>query len=196
MLELIISQELPVRIIEKSLPLQLIVLRKLTKKEIQLIQKYQIKRFFLPPSEEAEQEMFFKHFDKFWDQITVGLGKDHPFWRNGLSSKMQEWEQSLGYLLIVLFRLKYLEKKENLKLIVLTQSAQETDVWRQWAELCQWKIINSQAASIFSKKALKRSTDNCFRVTITLTCVKSEFASGSLRSFKSLTFKSNCVATF
>ena len=129
MLELIISQELPIKIIEKSLPLQLIVSRKLTKKEIKLIQKYQIKRFFLPPFDAGEQGIFFKHFDRFWDQVTVNLRNDHPFWRNSLSSKMQEWEQSLGYLLVVLWRLKFLETKENLRLIVLTQSVQEADVW-------------------------------------------------------------------
>ena len=70
-------------------------MRGLNKNEINLSKKMGIQRFYLPKISEEQSKRFFKEFDKFWDQVITPYDQKHSFWRNAVSSKMQEWEKLL-----------------------------------------------------------------------------------------------------
>ncbi len=138
--ELTITDRLHRKIfVDKTSP-RLISMRPLTKKEIMLARRLGICRYYLPSLTETESAEFFKEFNSFWDQLINHFGQDHPFWRNGVSSKMQEWENSASCLALILFTLTKRTNKECLGIVVLCASIEEEDVYEEWGRKRGWKV--------------------------------------------------------
>ncbi len=66
--------------------------RKLSRAEIRVIRSTGLKRYYLKPLSAGQEQKFFSAFGELWEKVVKGKGADDPFWRNGVSSKMQEWE--------------------------------------------------------------------------------------------------------
>jgi len=138
--ELTITDRLHQKIFkDKTLP-HLISMRPLTKKEIVLARRLGICRYYLPSLTETESAEFFKEFDSFWDQLISHFDYNHPFWRNAVSSKMQEWEYSASYLALTLFTLAKVSNKESLCIIILCASLEEEGVCEEWGKQRGWKV--------------------------------------------------------
>ena len=75
---------------------RLISMRRLSAKEVAFARKNTIRRYYLPRLNEYASSEFFNEFDTFWNHVVTPFGTDHPFWRNAVSSKMQEWERSFA----------------------------------------------------------------------------------------------------
>src|SRR4030042_3285010 len=127
---------------------RLISMRKLSAKEIAFARKNMISRYYLPSLDEYESAEFFKEFDKFWDQVIKPFGPDHPFWRNVVSSKMQEWEKSCAYLALILFTLAQKAATEPLRIIFVCSSIEEEDVCEEWGEKMGWKVFRKPYLSL------------------------------------------------
>ncbi len=148
MVDLIITDRLHQKVfIDKTSP-RLILLRPLTKKEIVLARRLGICRYYLPSLTETESAEFFKEFDNFWDQLLSYFDHDHPFWRNVVSSKMQEWENSASYLALTLFTLTKRTNKESLCIVVLCASIEEEDVYEEWGRKRGWKVYRRPRLSL------------------------------------------------
>ncbi len=132
MVDLIITDRLHQKVfIDKTSP-RLILMRPLTKKEIVLARRLGICRYYLPSLTETESAEFFKEFDNFWDQLISHFDHEHPFWRNVVSSKMQEWENSASYLALTLFTLDKKVNKDYFCIVILCASLEEKDVCEEW----------------------------------------------------------------
>lgn len=116
--------------------------RKLTRGELRFIKNRGLRRFFLPSLDDIQSGRFFTDFDLFWDSVLAGQGKNPYFWRNVVSSKMQEWENSVGYLALVLFTLSVAQFEEGSELIILPDSVEEAQIWRDWALARKWEVIS------------------------------------------------------
>ncbi len=140
MVELIITDRLHLKIFaDKTLP-RLISMRPLTKKEIVLARKLGISRYYMPSLTETESAEFFKEFDNFWDQLISHFDHDHPFWRNAVSSKMQEWESSATYLAILIFTLAKRGEKDSARIVIVCSSLEEEYVCEEWGKKRGWKV--------------------------------------------------------
>lgn len=106
--------------------------RRLCDREISLIRQFSFKKLYLPSLSAPEIQEFYREFDKFWDELIVDFGHDHVFWRNAVSSKMQEWDKSIGYLTLVLWTLKNISKKSDFRLVIVCESFEEIQVFSQW----------------------------------------------------------------
>jgi len=102
----------------------------------------------MPSLTETESAEFFREFDKFWDQLISHFDHDHPFWRNAVSSKMQEWENSASYLALTLFTLTKRTNKESLCIVVLCASIEEEDVYEEWGRKRGWKVYRRPRLSL------------------------------------------------
>ena len=140
MVHLIITDRLHQKVfIDKTSP-RLISMRPLTKKEIMLARKLGICRYYLPSLTKTESTEFFKEFDKFWDQVIMPFGHDHPFWRNIVSSKMQEWDSSASYLALLLFTLAQKAEIDAPRIVIVCSSLEEEDVCEEWGTKRGWKV--------------------------------------------------------
>lgn len=147
-MELIISDSLHRKMIDRQKLGYLITMRPLTGREIRVAKEFGIERFFLPSLTAAESEVFLEEFDKFWDQVIRPFNSWHPFWRNVVSSKMQEWERSAAYLALILFTLS--EKMEKMKevLIVVCSSLEEEEVCESLGKKMGWKVHKKPYLSV------------------------------------------------
>ena len=176
MVDLIITDRLHQRVfIDKTLP-RLISMRPLTKKEIVLARKLGICRYYLPSLTDAEAAEFFKEFDKFWDQVIMPFGHDHPFWRNIVSSKMQEWDNSTSYLALVLFTLTQKAEKDSARIVIVCSSLEEEYVCEEWGKKRGWKVYRRpylllpyEVRHIFQKT---RNLKNFFYIFVICLCKK------------------------
>lgn len=121
---------------------QFLAFRRLSAREKEFFQKHNIHRCYLPELNDLQQKEFYGNFDSFWGEVSCRFPSDHFFWRNVVSSKMQEWESSIAYLMLVLFTLKTIDSK-NLRLIILCGSLEEERLWQKWAVLCGWSFEGS-----------------------------------------------------
>lgn len=120
---------------------RLISMRKLTRKEIGLARRKGLRRYYLPGLSQNNIREFYEEFDKFWDGAVQSFPVDHFFWRNAVSSKMQEWERSLSYFALILFTLSHDPYAyEDTRLIFICASLQEEDVLRDWAGRYGWPV--------------------------------------------------------
>ena len=103
MKKLIITNKLNKNLINNVNSLEFISFKKLTKKEIDLAKLASVSRYEIPKLNRKEKLEFYNEFDKCWDMITKNHETKHPFWRDAISSKMQEWDKSSGYFLLVLY---------------------------------------------------------------------------------------------
>lgn len=141
MIELIVTSRLSDKIPHVDQRTEIYVNRRLNLSEKNLIRQKSLKRLYLRSLSENEQKDFFDQFTMFWDGLVKPFQPDHVFWRNGISSKMQEWERSAGYLAIALFTLQCMQKDEDHRIVVILESLQEGRVWITWAKKYQWSIL-------------------------------------------------------
>ena len=117
--------------------------RKLSRAEILFVRSSGLERLSLRPLSSDEQQRFFREFDLFWCQVIKGRGPQEACWRNGVFSKMQEWENSAGYLALTLFTLSLHPPVDGTDLIVLPGSIQEADLWCDWAAAQGWPVVTN-----------------------------------------------------
>lgn len=127
---------------------RLVSMRRLSAKEITFARKKKIRRYYLPVLNKDESAEFFREFDKFWDQVIKPFGTYHPFWRNVVSSKMQEWERSSAYLALILFTLAQKAAKESLHIVIVCSSLEEEDVCEDWGQKMEWKVYRRSYLSL------------------------------------------------
>ena len=138
MVHLIITDRLHQKVfIDKTSP-RLISMRPLTKKEIMLARKLGICRYYLPSLTKTESTEFFKEFDKFWDQVIMPFGHDHPFWRNIVSSNMQEWDSSASYLALLLFTLAQKAELDAPRIVRDCSCLELEDAREDWGAYRSW----------------------------------------------------------
>jgi len=115
--------------------------RKLFPAEIQLIQARGLKRYYLKSLREEQAVAFFEDFDKFWDGVIKDKRPEDRFWRNSVSSKMLEWENSVGYLALTPFTITEDASKDAMELFILPDSRQEACIWHAWALGQGWTVV-------------------------------------------------------
>lgn len=148
MIELIITDRLHRKIGVGENLHRLITMRPLIKEEIVLARKMGIRRFYLPNLTEAEYSDFFREFDSFWDQVIKPFNEDHPFWRNVVSSKMQEWESSAAYLALILHTLARRATKWSRFFVIVCSSLKEEDLCEEWGRKIGWKVYRRPYLSL------------------------------------------------
>jgi hypothetical protein len=172
--------------IEKMPSARLWPMRKLSKTEMRRVRKTDTKRLYIPTLSKEHRDEFFGSFDRFWDDLIKDYSPNHLFWRRAVSSRMQEWELSLSYFLLVLFALAKSEKQHQSPVLVVVSSREEAEVCRQWALEHKWNII-------FSDGKLKLRVFRCvqelkslvrFGCLFILTCRKKFFSPKFQNVFK------------
>ena len=71
--------------------------------------------------------------------ITKNHETKHRFWHDAISSKMQEWDKSSGYFLLVLYTIIKKEIKNEGTLIIICSSIEEQEFFVK----IFWDQINS-----------------------------------------------------
>lgn len=137
--------------------------KKLSEREMRIVRSSGIQRYRLLSLDDLQQRRFIADFDSFWDGILKHQGKNHYFWRNVVSSKMQEWESSAAYLALALFTLSVTQFKEDSELIILPESAEEAEVWRNWALAHKWEVISY---GFGWPQRLRQETENILRLML------------------------------
>ena len=80
---------------------------------------------------------------KIMAELVSGFDAAHPFWRNGVSSKMQEWEGSISYFAVILFSLNQI--KQDTTIVLVVENNAQWNICKEWADVYNWDIqdINS-----------------------------------------------------
>ncbi len=148
MIKLILTDRLHRGVIVKDRVHHVISMRMLSDREVSFARQAGIRRYYLQALDEQESVDFFKRFDEFWDQVVSPFGPEHPFWRNVVSSKMQEWEQSAVHLALMLFSLT--DKAENAPacIIIVCSSLEEEKVCEEWGEKADWTVYKRPSFSL------------------------------------------------
>jgi hypothetical protein len=118
----------------------LIAMRSLSRQEVRWVRSRGVRRFYLEPLSPADQDAFLAELDRFWLEATAPFGPDHRFWRNAVSSKLQEWAESAVYLALVLFSLARKRSDGDLRLVILCGSVQEEDLGLEWGRRQGWAV--------------------------------------------------------
>ena len=109
-----------------------------------LCKKYEINRLYLEKLSEPDKEAYFNELDKFWDKVISTFDNKHSFWRKSVSSKMQPWENSVGYISLVLFSLKRMSSLGCLsKILIIANSIELKNAIIQWCHVNDIKIYKS-----------------------------------------------------
>ncbi len=209
MLKIIISNKLTEKLFGKfsntGETYSFISFRNLSISEISVARKYNVQRYLLTRLDTKKTKDFFCEFDTFWDNLIEAFDKDHPFWRNVFSTKMQEWEKSPIYLILVLFSLLHSESRENSKLIIICNSIEESMVCRQWGHIHGWEVSDKYFSNYpkFIVRILQELKNNFyFSVTVLKLIIKKLFSPGVVldtnnknrRVLFSTLFYENCFA--
>ena len=159
MLNLVLTDRLHSKLFDEGINLRLITMRPLQVEESRLAEKVGLKRFFLPPLSETDSDEFFREFDHFWDKLINPFQNDHPFWRNAVSSKMQEWERSTAYLALILFTIKKKScRKQPFELLIICSSVEEEALFESFGNLvgCEVQINPSTLLPSFVRGLVQR----------------------------------------
>jgi hypothetical protein len=141
MLNLVLTDRLHSKLFDEGSNLRLITMRPLQVEESRLAEKVGLKRNFLPSLSKSETEEFFREFDHFWDTVIDPYPNDHPFWRNAVSSKMQEWERSAAYLALTLFTIKKRKcLEQNFTLLVICSSIEEEMLFESFGKQAGYEV--------------------------------------------------------
>lgn len=127
---------------------RLIAMRPLDKKEVEIARQNQIERYYLPSLTEAEETIFFNKFDIFWNQFVSPFDEKHSFWRNVISSKMQEWERSAAYFALILYTIETrinIEKSESI--LFLCSSIEEEEILETWGNKADIQVFRRSKAN-------------------------------------------------
>lgn len=139
-LELIITDRLHRKIVTGEDSPLLISMKHLKKREILLARRMKIHRYYLPSLNKTESADFLNEFDKFWNHVVKPFGPEHTFWRNVISSKMQEWERSVAYLSLILFTISKKVVNEPKSIAIVCSSLEEEYVCEEWGKKMGWKV--------------------------------------------------------
>lgn len=142
MLKIIISNKLSRKFLNSAETYSFISFRDLTKNEISTARKYNVQRHLLAGLNYEAKKDFFYEFEKFWNELISPFDNQHPFWRNVFSTKMQEWEKSPVYLILVLYSLHHSGSKEESNLIIICNSIEEGNVCKQWGDVHGWEVLD------------------------------------------------------
>ena len=127
--------------------------RRLSRREVQLIHEFNFRRMYLSKFDDLEKEGFYREFDRFWNELIRDFGPQHVFWRNAVSSKMQEGSQSISYFVLLLWTLKNIEKKNSFSLVVICENVEEVGVFSLWASQNGLKLVRTISWwQLFSKR--------------------------------------------
>lgn len=137
--KILLTDKISNKIPKEFLSGRVISTRKLSRSEICFVRKHKIKRYYLPSLEVEEGRKFIKEFDAFWNELISGFDVQHPFWRNVVSSKMQEWEESISYFAVILFSLNQIVNK-NETVILIVGTVSEWGICQEWAQRFHWDI--------------------------------------------------------
>jgi len=129
-------------------PLHLLSTRPLKTKEINIAKRLGIRRYYLPKLSKAESERFFIEFDRLWDSVIKPFDDYHPFWRNAISSKMQEWERSFTYFLLILYTLSKINNDDSPTIVIVCSSLQEEELCEKWGIKSGWKTIRNSSVRL------------------------------------------------
>ncbi len=163
MIELIVTSRLSDKTPHIDQRTEIYINRCLSPSEKNFIKEKSLKRLYLRSLSENEQENFFDQFTVFWDGLVKPFPSDHVFWRNSISSKMQEWERSAGYLAIALFTLQCMHKEKNHRIVVVPESLQEREIWITWAKKHEWTILHHDSNRADWLKNIFQEAQNIFR---------------------------------
>ena len=176
MIELIITSRLHRGVFAGRNSPRLFSMRPLIRHETILVRRLGIGRYYLPSLNKTESAEFFREFDSFWNQLIAHFDHDHPFWRNAVSSKMQEWENSASYLALALFTLAKKSNKDSLCIVILCASLEEENVCEEWGKQRGWKVYRRpylllpyEVRHIFQKI---RNLKNFFCIFVICLCKK------------------------
>lgn len=147
-IKFILTDRLHKKLAENGNNLFVVNLRSLTGKEIMLASKLNIRRYYLPDLSKHESSQFFKAFDHFWDSLVKPFDSNHLFWRNAVSSKMQEWEGSACYLALTLFTLAQNADRGAESIIIVCSSLEQEDICREWGRIYGWRVYNRPFLSL------------------------------------------------
>ena len=148
MIELIITDRIHTKVASGKSSPRFISMRPLKRREIAIAKRIGINRYYLPNLNRTESDIFFAEFDRFWNAVIKPFGSEHPFWRNAVSSKMQEWERSITYLLLTLYTLPKKNDKNINTIIILCSSLQEEDLCEEWGRKSGWKTIRNPSVRL------------------------------------------------
>lgn len=126
----------------------LISMRPLNRKESFLAKKMNFRRYYLKKLDKIHCTEFFREYDKIWNIVVKLYDKNHPFWRNAISSKMQEWERSFTYLLLILYTLSKINNDDFLTIVIVCSSMQEEDLCEEWGRKSGWKTIRNPSVGL------------------------------------------------
>jgi len=126
----------------------LITMRPLNRKESSLAKNLNFRRYCLEKLGEIHCTEFFREYDKIWDTVVKLYDKNHPFWRNAISSKMQEWERSFTYLLLILYTLSKINNDDSLIILIVCSSLQEEELCEEWGRKNGWKTIRNPSVRL------------------------------------------------
>ncbi|MBA7468767.1 hypothetical protein ES707_04020 [subsurface metagenome] len=196
-MELLITDRLHKGCMIKGKSPRLISMRKLSAKEISFARKKAIRRYYLPSLNEYESADYFKEFDKFWDQVIKPFRTDHPFWRNVVSSKMQEWERSVAYLALILFTLAQKAPKEPLYIVFVCSSLEEEDVCEEWGKKMGWKVYRRPYLSLprWIRRSIQETKNLKDFLLMSCICLYKKWFSPGNRPKLSLTDKKILIAS-
>ncbi|MCK5214108.1 MAG: hypothetical protein KAR05_01990 [Candidatus Omnitrophica bacterium] len=181
MLRIHICQQLQSQHLDDSLrKFSIIAGRKLSANEIACAKEMNLNWYYCPPLSAEEQKAYFGHFKKFWDQVIDGFGPQHHFWRNVVSSKMQEWERSCAYRTLILFTLNQQQKEEDINLIVVPGSSAEADVWHHWANDNHWDVLKNDCGT-FSSRIFQEMRNVARGIFYFLDCIRKKGKAGHLQ---------------
>ena len=141
---------------------QLLSMRRLGKDDILTARKRGIKRYYLSTLDDKDSQCFYKEFDAFWDNVVGHFPKDHFFWRNIVSSKIQEWERSLVYFMLFLYELNH-RADENVRLIFIPASIEEAAIVRSWGEKNGWAVVQRGASVGEVLRKIRQEIENSLR---------------------------------
>lgn len=140
MVEIIITDQLHRGLKMEGRKFQLVTMRKISCREVVRAKKIGLRRYYLPNLTHEEKQKFIKEYGQFWDQVIEPFDSDHPFWRNTISSKMQEWEESATYLALILFTITQNSQKTAPCIVIVCSSPEEEEVCESWGKMHGWVV--------------------------------------------------------
>ncbi|MBF0343517.1 MAG: hypothetical protein HQL06_04715 [Nitrospirae bacterium] len=138
-MKLIITDCIHKHILKKGENPQIITMREFNTAEISLIRKMNLYRYYMPSLTESEIKEFFEELDNFWNQTIKHFNRDHYFWRNVVSSKIQDGEKSVAHLALLLFVLHKRQSPEQ-QYIFVCNSIKEAYTVDRFASAMAWDI--------------------------------------------------------
>ncbi len=136
--QIIITDRLGPHILRRKERIRFVAFRHLSGREISFARKHRIERFFLPALDKPAANRFYREFDRLWSAISRRFPSDHPFWRNVVSSKMQEWERSAAYFVLAVFTIDRLLPELRTAVALVCGSIEEEAFCRSWASAKEW----------------------------------------------------------